>query len=74
MSYNIYTFDEQQLSFHAAAQFRKLLLDPTVPLDIAEKIEDQILPALDYIEGWEPSDAEIMASNSCGTPWHDGCK
>ena len=23
---------------------------------------------------WEPSDAELIAYNSCGTAWHDGCR
>ena len=41
-----------------------------MPADIAEKIEDEILPALDYIEGWEPSDSDMLAS--FGTKWHDG--
>ena len=25
----------------------------------------------DYVD---PSDDEIMENNSCGTPWHDGCR
>ena len=41
---------------------------------IIEIVEDEIMPAVDRIVDWEPSDDEIMEHNSCGTPWHDGCK
>jgi len=41
---------------------------------IVEIVEDEIMPAVDKIVDWEPSDDEIMENNSCGTPWHDGCK
>jgi hypothetical protein len=37
-------------------------------------IEDEIMPAVDQIVDREPSDDEITANNSCGTPWHDGCR
>lgn len=71
MSYNVYELSEHALSYHAAARFRQLVRSrPEMPADIAEKIEDEILPALDYIEGWEPSDSDMLAS--FGTKWHDG--
>lgn len=41
---------------------------------LIEIVEDQIMPAVEYINNWEPSDDEIVANNSCGTPWHDGCR
>ena len=41
---------------------------------ILDIIEDEIMPAVEKIVDWEPSDDEIVANNSCGTPWHDGCK
>ena len=41
---------------------------------VIEIIEDKIMPAVEYINNWEPTDDEILANNSCGTPWHDGCK
>lgn len=44
-----------------------------LPSDICEKIEEMI-ETLEYIRDWEPSDAEMIANNSCGTPWHDGCR
>jgi len=40
---------------------------------VIEIVEDEIMPAVDKIVDWEPSDDEIMENNSCGTPWHDGC-
>jgi len=71
--YNIHSLSEYELAHHAAQRFKRLLITQNIPSDIAEKIEDEILPALEYIENWEPSDADIVSSNSCGTPWHDGC-
>ena len=44
------------------------------PYWIIEIIEDRIMPAVEYINNWEPSDDEIMASNPCGIAWHDGCR
>ena len=41
---------------------------------ILDIIEDEIMPAVEKIVDWEPSDSEITANNSCGTPWHDGCR
>ncbi len=41
---------------------------------IIEIVEDEIMPAVDKIVDWEPSDDEIVENNSCGTSWHDGCK
>jgi len=41
---------------------------------IIEIVENEIMPQVDHIVDWEPSDDEIMENNSCGTPWHDGCK
>jgi hypothetical protein len=38
------------------------ILEGKTPDEIAKAISDE----------WEPSDAEIMAGNSCGTKWHDG--
>jgi hypothetical protein len=41
-------------------RFKQILLnDMMLPADIIEKIEDDILPALEYIEGWEPTDDMI---------------
>jgi hypothetical protein len=45
-----------------------------IPGDILEKIEDELIPALEYIDNWEPCDADLIENNSCGIPYHDGCK
>jgi len=41
---------------------------------ILDIIEDEIMPAVEKIVDWEPSDSEITSNNSCGTSWHDGCR
>jgi hypothetical protein len=40
------------------------ILNQQDPEDIASLI----------IREWEPSDDEMIANNSCGTAWHDGCR
>ena len=66
--------DAYTLAWHSLKAWNRILNDdPTLPSDVADKIED-ILTALEYIEGWEPSDADVMESNPCGTAWHDGCR
>ena len=54
------TMDCFAFSTFALHRFKELAAD-YLPLDIIEQIEDNIIPALEYIEGWEPSDAEIAA-------------
>jgi len=62
MPYDHYRLDYHSLSYHALARFKQVIYsDNTIPADIIEKIEDEIIPALEYIEGWEPSDADIQA-------------
>ena len=41
---------------------------------VVDIVEDEIMPAVDKIVDWEPSDDEIMENNPCGIPWHDGCR
>ena len=53
------------------AQKHQMDAEPSWVLDI---IEDEIMPSVNKIVDWEPSDDEIVANNSCGTPWHDGCR
>ena len=53
------------------AQKHQMDVEPSWVLDI---IEDEIMPSVNKIVDWEPSDDEIVANNSCGTPWHDGCR
>jgi hypothetical protein len=63
-----YSFANQSIK-----QWKQIMMQETHPADIYEKIEDMI-DTLEYIRDREPSDAEMIANNSCGTPWHDGCK
>lgn len=53
------------------AQKHQMDAEPSWILGI---IEDEIMPSVSKIVDWEPSDDEIVANNSCGTPWHDGCR
>jgi ATP-dependent protease ClpP protease subunit len=60
--YDLYSLDCHSLSYHALARFKQLLQrDMMIPSDIADQIEENIIPALEYIEGWEPSDSDIQA-------------
>ncbi len=60
--FDLYALDCYSLTYHALAKFKQLVQnDCTLPSDIVDKIEDEIIPALEYIEGWEPSDADIQA-------------
>jgi len=59
--YDVYSLSAYSLSYHAVRRFKQILLkDMMLPADIIEKIEDEILPALEYIEGWEPTDDMIQ--------------
>ena len=63
-----YNFANQSIK-----QWNQILKREYLPLDICEKIEE-MLETLEYIDGWEPSDYDMITNNSCGTPWHDGCR
>jgi hypothetical protein len=60
--YDLYQLDYHSLAYHALARFKQLVQrDMMMPPDIAEQIEDNIIPALEYIDGYEPSDADVQA-------------
>jgi len=59
--YNVYEMSTQSLAYHAARRFKYLLLMGMLPGDIIDKLEEEVIPALEWIEGWEPSDADILA-------------
>jgi hypothetical protein len=65
--------DSYGLAYHSLAAWKRILSNEYLPSDVQTKIEE-IVDALEYIEGWEPCDADLVANNSCGTAWHDGCK
>ncbi len=52
--------------------WNKFLNDLSLPADLYDNVEDMI-NILEYIKDWQPSDADIIKNNSCGTAWHDGC-
>ena len=60
--------DWHSLAYHSLARFKQIVQrDNMLPADVTEQIEDHIIPALEYLEGWEPSDADIQAHiNSLG--------
>ncbi len=47
--YDVYGLDSYSLSYHALAQFKQILLKETMPDEIVDAIEDQIIPALEHI-------------------------
>lgn len=63
-----YSFANQSIK-----QWNQILNKEYVPSDVEDKILE-ILEALEYIDGWEPSNYDMITNNSCGTPWHDGCR
>lgn len=68
----LYMF-QQRLQILVKENARKHMMDAQ-PQWIMDIIENEIQPLIDQIVDWEPSDDEITANNSCGTPWHDGCR
>ena len=67
----LYTF-QQRMRVLLRQEAAKHMMD-AYPGDFLDMIENDIMPSVDHIVDWEPSDDEIVASNSVGTPWHDGC-
>ena len=67
------SLNSYSLAYHSLAAWKRILSAEYLPPDILDKIEEDIVPALEYIEGWEPTDAQLVAYNSCGVAWHDGC-
>ena len=61
VAYNVYEQSAHSLAYHASRRFKHLLVSGMLPGDIVEKLEEEVLPALEWIEGWEPSDADIQA-------------
>lgn len=60
--YDIYNLDSHSLAYHARERFKQIVQrNSTIPCDIIEQIEDNLIPALDYIIDWEPDDAMIKA-------------
>lgn len=68
----LYTF-QQRLRVLVKEESRKPMMDAQ-PGWVMDILENEIQPQIDKIVDWEPTDAEILEYNSCGIPWHDGCK
>jgi hypothetical protein len=60
--YDLYNLSWHSLAYHSLARFKQIVRhDDTIPADVIEQIEDNIIPALEYLEGWEPTDDMIQA-------------
>lgn len=59
--YDLYALDSYSLAYHSHARFKRLVEVENMPTDIIEQVEDNILPALEYIINWEPTDAEVQS-------------
>ena len=59
--YNVYELSTQSLAYHAAKRFKHLLVSGMLPGDIIDKLEEEVIPALEWIEDWQPNDADIQA-------------
>ena len=78
---NLYEMSIDSLLYNFRNRMKSLLIDEArkhqmdaQPGWVIDLIEDEIMPAVEKIVDWEPSDSEIVETNSCGTPWHDGCR
>ena len=59
--YNVYELSTQSLAYHAAKRFKYLLASGMLPGEIIDRLEEEVLPALEWIEDWQPTDADIQA-------------
>jgi len=78
---NVYEMNMDRLLYTVQQRLRVLVkqeertpITDAQPGWVMDIIENDIQPAIDKIVDWEPTDDEILANNSCGTPWHDGCR
>ena len=71
---NVYEMSTSRLVHTTLQRFKSLtacgVVDSDVPTDVFMTIEDELIPLLESLENWEPSDSQMMAS--FGTKWHDG--
>jgi len=58
----------EDLCARAAEQLKRKLGD--MPTEVAMTVEGDLLPLLEWVANWEPSDQDMLAS--FGTKWHDG--
>ena len=71
---NVHEMSTSRLVHTALQRFKSLtacgVQDSDVPTDVFFTVEDELIPLLESLDDWEPSDNEMMAS--FGTKWHDG--
>lgn len=65
-SYNIYSMDIQTLLYHFDQRMKRLIKEDAMrhemdqePHWIMTKIEEDIMPHVEYINNWEPSDDDL---------------
>jgi len=61
----LYQF-ERRMTVLLKREANRHIMDAT-PSWILDKIEEEIMPAVEYINNWEPSDEEIMDYHSAPT-------
>ena len=59
--YDLYALDWYSLAYHALAKYKQLMYsDGAMPGDVADHIEETLIPALEWLEGYEPSDSMVQ--------------
>ena len=62
LPYDLYSLSWTSLAYHSLTRFKQIVReDNMLPADVCEQIEDNLIPALEYLEGWEPTDDMIQA-------------
>jgi len=71
---NVYEMSTTRLIHTALQRFKRLqasgVQDSDVPTEVFMTIEDELIPLLEQLDDWEPSDSEMLSAY--GTKWHDG--
>ena len=71
---NVHEMCTMRLIHTSLQRFKRMVAggmqDSDVPTEMFMTIEDELIPLLESLEDWEPSDSQMMAS--FGTKWHDG--
>jgi hypothetical protein len=61
--YAVYYLDCYSLSHHSLERFKQIASSEDLPDNILDKIENEIIPALEYslkyLENWEPIDTDV---------------
>jgi len=70
---NVYEMSTSRLVHTSLQRFKNLLAvgveNSDVPTEVFMDIENELIPLLEQLDNWEPSDNQMMAA--FGTPWHD---